>query len=105
VIPGGKPAVVRYQLLTDKEIGRLTDPSRIVEEVGPIEANPELTPPPLDPDGAGGPANDPAMFDSAPNVRAKPIKGGDSEPIDWSGAPRVRARRPGDAPPAGPAGQ
>ncbi|HZW10966.1 MAG TPA: secretin N-terminal domain-containing protein [Phycisphaerales bacterium] len=102
VIPGGRPAVARYQLLSDHEINRLTDPGRIVEEVGPVEADPAVAPPPLEPGEPGFAPDgaDPAMFHDAPRIQAKPVRSGSAEEIDWTSAPRVRARRPGDTQPA-----
>ncbi len=106
VIPGGQLAVTRYQVLTDQEIGRLTDPARIVEEVGPVEVDPNVAPEPLPLEpGAPPPANDPAVFDSAPRIQAKPVRSGAAEEVDWADAPRVRARRPGETQPQRPAGK
>lgn len=101
VIPGGQTAVARYNLLTEREIGKLSDPGKVVEEVGPVEPDPERIAPPLptSPDGTTVPPGAAiGDFDTAPRVRATPPKNGVEE-IDWSGAPRVRATRPGRSEP------
>jgi general secretion pathway protein D len=100
VIPGGKPAVKRYQHLTDIGINRVTDPSRIIEEIGPRDASPDIAPPALPSEGPESLA--PVNMEGAPRVPAKRVGATDgggpaAQPsqstIDWSSTPRVPAKR------------
>ncbi|MCC7388223.1 MAG: hypothetical protein IT431_05600 [Phycisphaerales bacterium] len=93
VIPGGKPMIERYRTLTDIEINKLSDPGRVINEVGPVNPDPEMAPPPLDP-GPG--AEEAPDFNSVPRVRSTPAESDAAEAtppdIDWASVPRVPAK-------------
>ena len=110
VIPGGKPAVERYNRLSDFEINKLSDPSRIIDEVGPVNADPEVAPPPLEP-GEGASGAD-SQFDAGSVPRVSATRLGDGaeaqrpvDQIDWATVPRVSARPAGSPPDAGAGGK
>ncbi|MFG0243164.1 MAG: secretin N-terminal domain-containing protein [Phycisphaerales bacterium JB054] len=93
IIPGGQTAVERYRNLTDKAIHSLSDPQRIIDEVGPVDGNRDEAPPPLE--GQSGASLD---FHSAPRIRATPVtvEGNadqDAQEIDWSTVTRVQAKQ------------
>lgn len=99
VIPGGRPAISRHRHLTELEIDRLSDPGRVIDEVGPVNANPEIAPPPLPADPESGETGQVDFF-TAPRIRAKSVTGPEQSPppepeIDWTSAPRVEAKRAG----------
>jgi len=96
VIPGGKPAVERYRNLTDRAINELSDPQRIIDEVGPVDGNRDEAPLPLDErSGVDGSVD----FYTAPRIRATPatVEGNarsDAGEIDWSSVTRIQAKQP-----------
>ncbi len=101
VIPGGLPAVNRYQILTDSEINRLTDPRRVIDEVGPVTPPPDHLINPHTPNrsniineqGASD-MGDVVDFDSAPLIRSTritPASNDEEDTIDWDNAPRIEA--------------
>ncbi|VAX40547.1 hypothetical protein MNBD_PLANCTO03-1821, partial [hydrothermal vent metagenome] len=104
VIPGGGLAAVsRYRHLTDMELNKLTDPSQIIEEVGPVNADPAVSPLPIPGETGLGPDGDSTSqidFDSVPRIRATHVGANDGggpdgeakSKIDWTNVPRVPAR-------------
>ncbi|MDQ7013751.1 MAG: secretin N-terminal domain-containing protein [Planctomycetota bacterium] len=98
IIPGGKPAVERYRNLTDRAIGELSDPSRIIDRVGPVNANPVLAPTPKRVTPGSG-ADSAIDFQNAPRIRAKRatgeegVEGSSADEIDWSAVTRIDAKR------------
>ncbi len=103
VIPGGGLAVSRYRHLTDLELNKLSDPSRIIDEMGPVNADPAISPLPI-PGGTGlgtdGEASSLIDFSSVPRIRSMhigandgggPADGSNTE-IDWSSVPKVPAK-------------
>lgn len=92
VIPGGRPAISRYRHLTDMEINRLSNPRRVIEELGPVDEDESRAPQP-DPDAE-------ADFSGVPQIRARsisPPSEARAEGIDWTDTPRVKAKKQSDA--------
>lgn len=93
IIPGGQPAVERYRTLTDKAINGLSDPQRVIDEVGPVDGNRQEAPPPLDEQSDAS-----VDFLSAPRIRATPatVEGNtriEASEIDWTAVTRIQAKQ------------
>lgn len=100
VIPGGTLAVEKYTNLTDRAINELSDPGRVIDEVGPVKADPAVSPPPLGQEGATSQGM--VDFNTSPRIRATRVGGerddtgsgsaSSAGEIDWSEATRVSAK-------------